>query len=350
MSQATRPYRKWLLRLSHQAAPFILLPYFMALLIAGTIAQRSMGPFEAQQMFFATPIIFLGGWLPIPGGGLVLVAATLSLSIKFLLFSQWSWRKAGINLAHLGVIILLAGGIAAYLFAHDGEISLAEGQQGAFYSDPKQSELVITQDNAERRIAFEDLKTGEIAPGIEIVKTCARCAIVAPTSLSGDEQGMAKGADLIEDPKPASNVPPMRGAMVKTESGIYLLLDVIGKPVEIEGGSIVVRHVRYDLPFAIALDDFAQGQYPGTDMAQSFQSKIRVIDGAVEWPATISMNAPLRYKGYTFYQSAFTEGVAEVSTLAVVKNPSWVFPYLGTLVLALGLLIHAIIAIRERKS
>jgi cytochrome c biogenesis protein ResB len=56
------------------------------------------------------------------------------------------------------------------------------------------------------------------------------------------------------------------------------------------------------------------------------------------------MNNPLRYEGLTFYQ--YQMGRDEVdpslptSTLQVVKNPGWLTPYLGCILVASGLVIQ----------
>ena len=57
------------------------------------------------------------------------------------------------------------------------------------------------------------------------------------------------------------------------------------------------------------------------------------------------MNHPLRYAGLTFYQyqmdageAAQQAGRAASSTLQVVRNPSWLTPYIGCALVAAGLL------------
>ena len=59
------------------------------------------------------------------------------------------------------------------------------------------------------------------------------------------------------------------------------------------------------------------------------------------------MNNPLRYSGLTFYQYQMTAGemveeagVTPSSTFQVVRNPSWLTPYLSCILVALGLLVQ----------
>ena len=53
------------------------------------------------------------------------------------------------------------------------------------------------------------------------------------------------------------------------------------------------------------------------------------------------MNEPLRYKGYTFFQSSYIEKPeGETSVFAVVKNYGRLFPYISSIVMCFGLLFH----------
>jgi hypothetical protein len=56
----------------------------------------------------------------------------------------------------------------------------------------------------------------------------------------------------------------------------------------------------------------------------------------------IFMNNPLRYQNLTFYQASYSvdEGGRERSTLAVVRNSGWLFPYIASILTFLGLMIH----------
>ena len=57
------------------------------------------------------------------------------------------------------------------------------------------------------------------------------------------------------------------------------------------------------------------------------------------------MNAPLRHKGYTLYQASYAEldNGKEATVLAVVKNSGRLFPYISSIIMAVGLLVHLFI-------
>jgi len=53
----------------------------------------------------------------------------------------------------------------------------------------------------------------------------------------------------------------------------------------------------------------------------------------------IFMNHPLRYAGLTFYQAGFDNN-DHTTILQVVKNPSWLIPYVSCALMALGLIVQ----------
>ena len=97
--------------------------------------------------------------------------------------------------------------------------------------------------------------------------------------------------------------------------------------------------------------------YAGTTVPKNYQSRVRL-----ENPATgenrevdIYMNNPLRYAGLTFYQSQMDRfTMPGFSGLQVVKNPSWLAPYFGCALVALGMvwqfLYHLIGFITKRRT
>ncbi len=73
---------------------------------------------------------------------------------------------------------------------------------------------------------------------------------------------------------------------------------------------LVVRYGRgtsYPSVFQIFLEKFTIGNDPGTTKAATYQSNVVVHDTSqgVSQKALISMNEPLKYGGYTFYQASY---------------------------------------------
>jgi hypothetical protein len=65
------------------------------------------------------------------------------------------------------------------------------------------------------------------------------------------------------------------------------------------------------------------------------------------------MNNPLRYAGLTFYQASFEPDNPDVTILQVVRNPSWLIPYVACGLMTFGLLwqfgIHLIGFVGKRR-
>ena len=103
----------------------------------------------------------------------------------------------------------------------------------------------------------------------------------------------------------------------------------------------VLRRQRTYLPFSIELIDFKKVMHSGTGIAKSYSSDINLIEGDISKHILIKMNAPLRHRGYTFYQSSFIESPkGETTVLAAVKNYGRLFPYISSIIMCCGLLIH----------
>ena len=81
--------------------------------------------------------------------------------------------------------------------------------------------------------------------------------------------------------------------------------------------------------------------HPGTPVAKSYSSKINLIEDSIPRSVLIEMNKPLRHKGYTFFQASFIEGEAgEATVLAAVHNYGRLFPYISSIIMSIGLLLH----------
>jgi hypothetical protein len=64
---------------------------------------------------------------------------------------------------------------------------------------------------------------------------------------------------------------------------------------------------------------------------------LKTDDGRDDREVLIYMNNPLRYAGLTFYQYQMDSEHAS-SVLQVVRNPSWLMPYISCALITLGLL------------
>tara|TARA_R110002124_G_scaffold64985_2_gene177203 strand:+ start:6137 stop:9163 length:3027 start_codon:yes stop_codon:yes gene_type:complete len=317
---------------------FYIMPPLMVLLIAGTLAQKDMGLYQATKLFFAGPICWA-----------LLGLLTFCLTLKFLFASVWSWQKAGIILSHLGVLILLYGGGLTALNNKEGYLIIPEGGRASTVLDYHDRALVLLKDGYVATKWFHNqLKAGQVltvpdgAFDITIKDFCLNCTITARDTVDENSFGMASKVQLSAKGLEKEDEANLSGVTFAVDGLSYILFEGYTKPLEFEGYELIYGKAQRPLPFAIELKDFKLDRYSGTAMAQSYSSDIIVHDGDVAWPVTIKMNTPLRYKGYTFFQSSFVERPDEPDStiLSVVENKGWLFPYIGTAIMAFGLLFH----------
>jgi cytochrome c biogenesis protein ResB len=116
----------------------------------------------------------------------------------------------------------------------------------------------------------------------------------------------------------------------------------VGKePITVE-----YRPDQRELPFTIKLLDFRKIDYPGTQMAAAFESDVQLTDAqrGIILMRKISMNKPLRYRGYSFFQSSYIPGPTETTILSVRNDPGTPLVYAGFLIVIGG--VTAMFALR----
>lgn len=100
------------------------------------------------------------------------------------------------------------------------------------------------------------------------------------------------------------------------------------------------------LPFAIRLNKFSKIDYPGTEMAMSYESEVQVNNA----PEThrIAMNEPLKRDGYTLYQSSYIlkPGERPVSVFSVNRDPGRQVKYFGSVLLCIGIAVFTLMRSR----
>ena len=346
---------------------FWLLPLLIVLLVLGTIAQKDMGIAEVQAKYFSSLLLWIGP-LPFPGGATLMGLFLVNLVCKFLLRSEWTWARAGTHISHFGVIVLVLGGLLTALDSREGYIVLSAGTATSTIEDYHQRVLAVY--DGEQLITtrnHQDIGKGmvithpDIPFSITIDTYCYHCGI--SRRAENEQEGWTTPGKFMQlqpaaaSPQDEKNMTGVEFTISGTKGadGKYLTFDKFPKPPRINIGNrtytIVIERAKRALPFQITLEKFTEDTHPGTAMARAFTSEIIVTDGADSWPAQIVMNDPLRYRGYTMYQSSFdTQGNKTVSVLSVVENRGRLFPYIASLLIAIGLIFHLIVRIRQLRT
>jgi hypothetical protein len=152
-----------------------------------------------------------------------------------------------------------------------------------------------------------------------------------------------------------SGITVLINGITPEKDGVYVTMEDIPHKIDLSKENInyqisIGRKERI-LPFDVHLDEFTQTLYPGTSMARGFSSRVTINDNGNEWPALISMNEPLRYKGYTLYQASFSlRPDGEYSILSVVKNQGRIFPYISGILMVFGLILHLVFRLNHHDQ
>jgi hypothetical protein len=416
--------------------------------IAATIVESRAGAAAAQAAFYGTP------WF-------AALLGLIALNVLLSMIRKWPWKadQAGFVLAHIGIVVLLAGSVITTRFGLDGSLALVEGGGPARAVRLPQRGLRVQLDDGTRvqvPVTHDGQWWGEerhpLANGLDLVLTRHQPHVewhehVVASASGGPavkyhfegEFGRQDGVLLAGDPErdtasfgpvvlslvtatdaagarallalpsgqpravfvagpgalqyalSARKAPTVRGAAavgraIKTPwMDLSLVVDELlpharldrhllpgeppsdqssrlpavearlethgnagesawiawgdGRRLEARGAAATVHFedAAAPLPFAVALLDFESQKYPGSTMAATYQSRLRVDDperGVSEH--VVAMNHPLHYRGYTFFQSSFAEGERMTSVLSVSRAPGLPLVYFGTVVLTLG--------------
>jgi hypothetical protein len=339
----------------------------------------------------------------LPGGYLIGTLLVVNLVAAHIYRFQLAAKKIGIQLTHAGVILLLVGQLATDMFAHESQIHFTEGETKAYAESARGSELAFTSDsgNGEEVVTIPGRL---LADGAEIrdpnlpftihVKSYwvnSEPSFRAPMMKNGPPlapNGVANRFDFspAEETKSMDekNVPTALIAITgpagslgdwvvsdwtsdegmvealrqsyEQQAGADMAKKIVAdltQPQSVQAGgrtyTFALRPERIYLPFSLQLLKATHTVYAGTQIPKDFRSRVQLRNAQTgeNREVEISMNHPLRYAGLTFYQYQMDAGEAAreagrvpSSVLQVVRNPSWLTPYIGCAMVALGLTIQ----------
>jgi hypothetical protein len=345
------------------------------LVFAGTLAQVRLGLFFVQEQYFQSWLIWwsapAGGFkIPVfPGGHLIGAVLLVNLLASLISRFAWSWRKLGIQFIHLGLIIMLAGGLATDLFSVSSYMRLKEGETKNYSEDSGRMELAVsdlTDSKNVRVIAVPGAVLGdggtishESLPFRIVVRSFYRNSelrMIGPeagSAVPASTQGAGARISITSIPRATKMdardvmsavveiVPAKGGAAL----GTWLVSDAMAAAQEFDldgrQWSLELRAARYYKPYSLKLEDFTHETYPGTQIPKNFSSKVILNDDVKNdhRQVVIYMNHPLRYLGDTYYQSGF-EPDNSGTVLQVVRNPSYQAPYIACVIVSLGLILQ----------
>jgi hypothetical protein len=345
----------------------------MVLVFVGTLAQVDGGIHDVQKRYFQSLFVRWpdgpGGFPIFPGGHLIIIVLLVNLLTAHIRRFRWTAAKIGIHLIHGGLVVMLLGALLTDFFAVESTMRLLPSQTSGYAESQQSCELAIVETSGKD---FDTVTTipqsllergGEITdsslPFHVVVKSFHRNARFVEPGRPGAEskpastRGVgARTAVVGVRPATAMNERNVQAAVIAIEplpeakdeqGGSWLTVnDVIDPQTFSYGGktwALFLRPTRHDLPFQLTLRSFAHDLYPGTQIPKNFSSRVLLTDSThgESREVAISMNRPLRYRGVTVYQSGFLPGDSG-TILQVVRNPGFLAPYLGCLLVGIGML------------
>jgi ResB-like family len=382
----------------------VLLAFAIVLVFIGTLAQADEGLYGAQAHYFKQWVVLgahaFGYHVPLilPGGYLIGTLLLVNLVVTHICRFQLTPKKIGIQLAHAGIIVLLVGQLATDMLAHEMQMSFAEGETRNYSNSDGTFELIFDNGDEETAIPEKLLKTGDqlkidSLPFTIVVKTNWHNSDMnfrAPLLQNGPPlttNGIALNFDFREMPAVKTtdqrNIPTVilefltpSGSLGEWVASVWAgdtalaeavrdsyaqmgadmaqkIVSQLVAPQAIQADgkkfTFLMRPERVRHPFSLTLLKATHTVYPGTDIPKDFRSRVLLNNSHTgeKREVEISMNHPLRYGGFTFYQYQMDAGQAAqmagrtpTSVLSVVRNPSWLTPYIGCAMVGLGLVIQ----------
>ncbi|MEN8661340.1 MAG: cytochrome c biogenesis protein ResB [Lentimonas sp.] len=362
----------------------VLLAFSMMLIFFGTLAQVETGIWKTQKDYFESFAVVWSVpeqavlhdalfWLhiPMPGGYLLGGLLFINLIAAHITRFKTTWKKSGIFLVHLGLILLLVGELATDLLSEESQMPVDEGGRSNYSQAFRDNELVLIDrshpdHDTIHAIPSKLLKPGKTieAPGTPLsIRTVNYYpnaeigrATNGQTADSPATQGAAVKMGIVVNPKEevySENTINTATAYIEVLSpegslGVWLVSNVIDDrfpPQMVSLGEqsweLALRFARHYHPFEVELIDFKHDKYPGTEIPFNYSSEVMVHhnDSSKNQKALIYMNHPLRYEGLTFFQASFANN-DKTSIFQVVRNPGWVLPYISVLLMGLGMIVQ----------
>ena len=358
----------------------------------GTLAQVNEGLYNAQARWFRS---FFVWWAPagahwripiFPGGYLVGTVLLVNLVAAHAARFQFTWKKLGIHITHAGIVLLLVGQLVTDMLSEETQMKFAENETRNYSVSPQSTELAFLTDcgdperdkvvavpdrllRTEKEITHPDLPV-RIRPKQWVVNSDVRQrAPMVDTNPPPATAGHGQNVTLVELPEAKEmnepNLPATVFELIGPQGSLGTFLGHLKlKDQEITIGDktwrMALRSAREYHPFSVSLINMTHDVYRGTDIPKNFQSRVRIDNPQTRESREVDiyMNNPLRYQGLTFYQYQMGadefERNRQTSTLQIVRNPGWITPYVGCILVAAGLLtqflMHLVGFVKKRRT
>jgi len=334
----------WLRRLASLKLTTALLLLVFAEVLWGTVVQTRDGLWASQRL------VFENWWGGIP---FLCGLGAINLVAAFVVRFRWSWRNAGLLVAHIGLLALILSGALGLALSRSSSIDLGPGEVAAGGRVTGHWEVVQVRHDSTggqtATVSIDGIAQGQV---LDFGAGRGR-AVVAGFTASGTIGVDQLPISLPRGKDPADRVPAI--ALDWTpEGGAPQRVALDGNRPMAAGGAgtmFLLQNKVHPMPFQLRLRSFKRELHPGSMRPKAFESRVEVMENGGAREAVIRMNHPLRVGRFTVYQSSWRtdeETGVERTILSVVENPTAGFPYYATLLIGLGLAVHFLSRIRWR--
>lgn len=349
----------------------VLIALLIVLVVLCTLAQVHLGVFGAVKVYMRGFLVWWGpagaSWkIPVfPGGALVGLLLLINLTAAMFVRLEFSWRKGGLWLSHIGLILLFAGEFISGGMQIESHMPIKVGQTMNYGEDLRHVEFVAVDPGGAdaREDTVHAIHQRRLVPGatvsdprfpftVKVVKFMTNSRVQqAPVMAAKGPATAGAGTEVIAQeaenaPSEEQNTPSMYAELSAggKSLGTWLLSTaLLPQTLELDGKKydLALRLRRVYVPYTLTLKEFHHDVYPGTQIPKNFSSLVRLQDKATgeDRDVLIYMNHPLRYRGSTYFQASFGENDT-LSILQVVQNPGWTIPYIACILVAAGLAWH----------
>ncbi len=337
----------------------------------GTLEQVDKGIHAVQTEYFESwRVLAKAGPIKVllPGGYITMGLLVVNLLIGGLVRIRKTKSTVGIIIAHVGIALMMGGGLVEHMYSIYGRVILYEGEESAQFEEYAGYEVAIWNADSLGGVEeflipaedFQDLEgtksrtfqRAELPFDLILKRYMNNAELREAVGVGVPTSPVVEGHFLVGKPDEKEEEKNLAGiyATVVAEGGTKvidsLLYGVARHPWVFEAGgkkwAVALRHTVHSMPFSLKLEKFIKDDHPGITMARAFSSDVvRTDPDGSEHPLRIEMNEPLRKDGYIIYQASYgpQEGMPgrPYSVLAVSKNPSDRIPWLSVAVIAIGL-------------
>jgi cytochrome c biogenesis protein ResB len=280
-------------------------------------------------------------------------------------------RALGSMLTHISILLILAGGVIRGIWGQKGYLELRKGQAAAqFAMDNGYHKLPFSIALADFEIETDAPKIARAAPGVTDPQTddsllvqwpehnlTARIPIELNVERAVSPQGEPATAGntfritvLRYIPDFTVNTQTREVSSRSSEPNNPAILVAVNGPdyhnhawVFARFPDFTMRTEGSDKPDPLQLryeSRAAAGAAAPMGAVKNFKSTVNLIGaGAAAQTATVAVNHPLKYKGYTFYQTGYNPEDLSWTSLQVVRDPGVPVVYAGFALLIGGLFV-----------